>query len=144
MNKQAGFNLTELLLVLAIIGILAGIAIPFILGRRDIARQKSTVAMAHSVASECDAAAKAMAGSTPTAVISYVRALSNFTYPRCKNAYSSAITAVIAGTATNDGEVGLLAGTQNDSNGSSVKVIVVSYKHSGLAGPLIVANVPVE
>lgn len=144
MNKRSGFTLVEVLLVLAIIGIISAIVIPFLAGHRDSARQKSTEATAQAVTAECDSAAKAMTGATPAAVIAYVRALPNFTHPRCKNAYTPNISAVVAGTAAKDGDVGLLASTRADSSGATQQVILVSYKHQGTAAPLTSASVPVE
>lgn len=144
MRRQSGFTLVELLLVLAIIGIISAITIPLLMGNRENAREKATEAMAQSVVSECGAAAKMMAGANPAAVIAYVQALPNFTYPRCKNAYIPTIGAVVVGAAVNDGEVGMLAGQQNDSNGTATNVITVSYKHQGTPVPLAMSNVPVE
>ena len=144
MRRQSGFTLVELLLVLAIIGIISAITIPLLMGNRENAREKATEAMAQSVVSECGAASKMMSGANPAAVIAYVQALPNFTFPRCKNAYKPTVTAVVAGTATNDGEVGMLAGQQNDTNGNPTNMITVSYKHQGTAVPLSMSNVPVE
>ncbi len=144
MKKLAGFTLVELLVTLAIIGIVAGIVIPMLTGQRDSARRKSTEAIAHSVAAELDSAAKMRSGSTAPSVIAYVRALPNFTYPACKNAYASGVSPIVLGTAANDGEVGLLATTQNDTSGQTVAVVTVSYKVSNSPVPLTLTSVPVE
>jgi len=145
MNRQSGFTLTELLLVLAILGVVSAIAIPLLMGRRDSARQASTVAVAQSVAAECDSAAKAMSGATPAAVMAYVRSLPNFQFPRCRNAYANGVSALVAaGPAVNDGEVGMSASTLADPSGSVNKIIIVTYKHSGTPAPLVLGQVPVE
>ncbi|WIL19894.1 prepilin-type N-terminal cleavage/methylation domain-containing protein [Geothrix sp.] len=146
MKKRSGFTLIEMLVVVAIIGIISAIVIPFLAGHRESARQKSTEAVAAAVAVECAAAAKAMSGAANAAtVMAYVRALPNFQHPRCKNAYNPTITALTAaGAAVNDGEVGMVATQQNDTNGLPINVIAVSYKHLSTAVPLNLANVPVE
>lgn len=146
MNERSGFTLVEMLVVVAIIGIISALVIPFLVGHRESAREKSTEAMATAVTAECSAAAKALSGAAnATTVMAYVRALPNFQHPRCKNAYNPTITALTAaGAAVNDGEVGMVASQQNDTNGIPIAVIAVSYKHLGTATPINIANVPVE
>ena len=144
MKKQLGFTLVELLLVLAIIGIICALVIPLLTGHRDSARQKSTEAIAQSIASELDSAAKMRSGSTAASIITYVRALPNFTYPACKNAYNPTISPIVLGTAANDGEVGLLAAVQGDTNGQNITVIKVTCKYSSNPLPVTMANVPIE
>lgn len=145
MKRQSGFTLIELLLVLAIIGIISAIAIPALLGQRDRAKQKATEATAQAVASEIASSAKLMNTPTTAAVIAYVQALPNFTYPNCKNAYTGTATAVrAAGAAAADGEVGMVAAVQNDINGDPHNVINVSYQHTKSGGSVVLASVPVE
>ena len=83
-------------------------------------------------------------GSTAASVITYVRALPNFTYPACKNAYNPTISPIVLGTAANDGEVGLLAAIQGDTNGQNITVIKVTCKYSSNPLPVTTASVPVE
>lgn len=145
MKRQSGFTLIELLLVLAIIGIISAIAIPALLGQRDKAKQKATEATAQAVASEIASSAKLMNNPTTSAVMSYVRALPNFVYPNCKNAYTATATALTAsGAAGSDGQVGMVATTQADINGDMHNVINVSYKHLKSSGVITLAAVPVE
>jgi prepilin-type N-terminal cleavage/methylation domain-containing protein len=146
MNRRSGFTLAEVLLVLAIIGIISAIVIPMLIGHRESAREKAVVAVAQAVVSECDTSVKAQnGGADAAAVMAYVRALPNFTHPRCKNPYNPTITALTpVGPAVNDGEVGMVAAQVNDTNGVPSSVITVSYKHLGSAVPLKMADVPVE
>jgi len=144
MKRQSGFTLIELLLVLAIIGIISAIAIPALLGQRDKAKQKATEATAQAVASEIASSAKLMNNPTTSAVITYVTGLANFKYPNCKNAYTNTSTALVVGAAGADGQVGMVAGSQNDINGDAHNVITVSYKHLKSGGVVTLAAVPVE
>jgi prepilin-type N-terminal cleavage/methylation domain-containing protein len=145
MKRQSGFTLIELLLVLAIIGIISAIAIPALLGQRDKAKQKATEATAQALASEIASSAKLQNIPTTSAVMAYVRALPNFVYPNCKNAYDATKTAVTAsGAAVADGDVGMVATTQADINGDTHNVINVSYKHLKSSGVVTLASVPVE
>ncbi len=150
MKRQSGFTLIELLLVLAIIGIISAIAIPALLGQRERARQRSTEATAQALVSEFSGAAKLMNTTTTAGVIAYVIALPNFTFPSCKNAYTNVTTAVVAGNAAANGDVGYAAAVQNDINGEPHNVINVSFRHarSGPAGDgatfTLLAPVPCE
>ena len=145
MRRHKGFTLVELLLVLAIIGIISAIAIPSLLGQRETTRQRATESTAAAVVAEVTATAKTQTNATTTTVMAYVRALPNFAFPICKNAYNPTITALINGTAAgNNGEVGLVDAVQVDANGANVNVITVSYQHGASAGSVAMANVPVE
>jgi len=145
MKRQAGFTLIELLLVLAIIGIISAIAIPALLGQRDSAKAKATVATAGAVASEVAAAAKLMNNASTGAVMTYVAiTLANFKYPNAKNAYNGTSSPLVKGAAAqNPGQVGMVASTALDINGSSHNVIVVSYMLK-TGGAQVLSAVPVE
>ena len=145
MTRQDGFTLIELLLVLAIIGIVSAIAIPTLLGQRENSRQRATEATASAVVAEVAATAKTQTSATTTTVMAYVRGLSSFAYPACKNAYTpTASPLTAAGAAGANGEVGMAATTQNDSNGTAINVIAVSYQHTASGGSKVLAYVPME
>ena len=145
MRQSPGFTLIELLLVLAIIGILSGIAVPVLLGQRESSRQKATLGTAATVVAETTATAQSQTSATPATIMAYVRALPNFAYPACKNAYKpTASPLTTAGAATGNGQVGLVATTQTDTNGNTQTVIAVSYQHAASSGPKVLANIPTE
>ena len=145
MNYRSGFTLIEMLLVLAIIGIVSAIAIPSLLGQRERARQRATEATAQSVLAEATATARTQTDATATTVMAYVRAIPNFAYPACKNPYNPTLTALTSsGAATAIGEVGMVATTQTDPNGTELNVIAISYKHNDSGGTKVMAYVPLD
>ena len=145
MKQSPGFTLIELLLVLAIIGIISAVAVPVLLGQRENSRQKATMATAATVVAETTATLQSQTNATPATVIAYVRALPNFTYPVCKNAYKpTASPLTTAGAAAGNGQVGLVATTQTDTNGNTQTVIAVSYQHAASGGPKVLANILME
>ena len=145
MKQSPGFSLVELLLVLAIIGIISAIAIPSLLGQRETSRQRATEATAAAVVAEVAATAKTQTSATTTTVMAYVRGLSAFTFPACKNPYNPTVTALTtAGAAATNGGVGMVATTQNDPNGTAINVIAVSYQHTASGGSKVLAYVPME
>ena len=145
MKCTSGFTLIELLLVLAIIGIISAIAIPTLLGQRETTRQRATEATAAAVVAEATATAKTQTSATTTTVMAYVRGLTAFTFPACKNPYNPTVTALTAaGAAGANGAVGMVATTQNDPNGTAINVIAVSYQHAASGGSKVLAYVPME
>lgn len=137
MKKQSGFTLIELLLVLAIIGIISAIAIPALLGQRNRARAKSTMALVSNPAAEAagtsdklrelDAAAWTGAG-----VVNALLALSNYQYPAAKNPYGGVATPYLnvapANTAASAGFVGLVFNPAfvEPATGSTYPAIVIT------------------
>ena len=145
MKHESGFTLIELLLVLAVIGIISAVAIPALLGQREASRQKATVATAAAVVAETTAALQSQTNATHATVMAYVRALRNFAYPACKNAYKpTASPLTTAWAAAGNGQVGLVATTQTDTNGNTQTVIAISYQHAASGGPKVLANILME
>ena len=140
--KSSGFTLIELLLVLAIIGIISAIAIPALLGQREAARNKATMANAAHVRSsvavainDLDKSPAARANDLAAAltvadVLAAVSARADFdiTKPTCtKNTWdhSKAAYRFNALAPTVPGEVSLSAPVANANTGEME--IVVGY-----------------
>lgn len=89
--RTGGFSLIELLLVLAIIGIVAAIAIPALLGQRKRAKAKAVQANVNNIAGECarinDSMKEAGTVLTPTAIVTSVLSLPNYSLPNARNPY---------------------------------------------------------
>ncbi len=144
MQRPSGFSLIELLLALAIIGIVSAIAIPALLGQRETTRQRATEATAQAVVAEVTATAKTQTNATTATVMAYVRGLPSFAFPVCKNPYKPTTSPMAAGAAAANGEVGMVATTQNDPNGTAINVIAVSYYHVASGGSKVMTYVPME
>ena len=135
MQRQSGFTLIEVLLVLAIIGVISAIAIPVLLGQREDARNRATAANAANIAGAVQAALGIVedqpagartvtdldGAATVGDVLNAVRVRPEFT--SMKNIYTSGSPAyTFAAAATIPGEVGLLAARVNGQS-----VVGISY-----------------
>lgn len=69
-NKYRAFTLIELLIVIAIIGILAGIAVPMLLGQREKAKTRVIETSAKGAANELQAISAAYLNSEPVVLLS--------------------------------------------------------------------------
>ncbi len=137
MKKQSGFTLIELLLVLAIIGIISAIAIPALLGQRNRARAKSTMALVSNPAAEAAGTSDKLreldaANWSGNAVVTALLALSNYKYPAAKNPYGGVVTPYMstapANTVASAGYVGLVfnAAFTEPATGSTYPAIVIT------------------
>lgn len=132
MKKQSGFTLIELLLVVAIIGILAGVALPALIGQRERTRATATQELAKSVVAEITH--QNNFGLTGAAIVTAITAPTGtqpttFKFPAAKNAYGGNADPVFARAAAANGEVGLVfvAGGATAPDGSARDLINVSY-----------------
>jgi prepilin-type N-terminal cleavage/methylation domain-containing protein len=127
MKNQKGFTLIELLLVVAIIGILSGVAIPALIGQRERTRAVATAETAKSVIAEITH--QNNFGVTGAAIITNITALQKFLPPACKNPYGGSAPCVKGSTAGANGEVGMVfkAGGAVAPDGTTKDVITVSW-----------------
>jgi prepilin-type N-terminal cleavage/methylation domain-containing protein len=134
-KSQKGFTLIELLLVVAIIGILAGVAVPALLGQRDNTRMVATNSNAKAV--ETEIVHQNAFNITSAQIVANITALGKFKYPATKNPYGGVGNILVAGTAGNPGEVGLVvmpgAGRKPDNTPCDIIRLSWQTREGGVA-----------
>lgn len=144
-SPQRGFTLIELLLVLAIIGILTGIAVPALLGQREKAKAAGTNANVGAIASEI--AHQNTFNLPGEKIVSNVLALEAFRFPRAKNPYGGSDSILTAGPQILPGQIKVeyAPGGGQQPDGSPADIIRLTWvTREGGANRTYIRDIPIS